>query len=224
MGRIIVYVDGLCEPVNPGGVGCYGFVVVRDGRTVMRGRGVAGSGRGMTNNVAEYSAAIAALTRLLEEGVHDSPDGVEVRSDSQLLVRQMQGVYAVRSPRIRQLHGELRALTGCFPSVSWKWIPRRLNEEADNLSRQAYAEHLAQAARERAAGLRVEPLQGGRWRVLSSRGHRWYTVTLDPDSCTCPAFERGARPCKHIVAARMHALSGGGLRPEGAARPPLREE
>jgi len=204
MSRVIVYVDGLCEPVNPGGIGCYGFVVIRAGETIMRGRGIAGSGPGMTNNVAEYSAAIAALKRLSKEGVSEP---VEIRSDSQLLVRQMQGVYAVRSPHIRKLHRELQALTGRFPSVSWKWVPRHLNEQADTLSREAYAEHLAQTACERAAGLRVEPLEKSRWRVLSSRGHTWYTVTLDPDSCTCPAFERGARPCKHIVAARMHAPS-----------------
>jgi len=124
MGRVIVYVDGLCEPRNPGGVGCYGFVVIRDGKTIMKGRGVAGSGREMTNNVAEYSAAIAALKWLVEEGVTDP---VEVRSDSQLLVRQMQGVYAVKSTRIRGLHRELCALAGRFRSVSWKWVPRHLN-------------------------------------------------------------------------------------------------
>ena len=53
---ITLYFDGLCRPRNPGGVATYGYVIYKDGKKVKRGYGVVGSGTGMTNNVAEYSA------------------------------------------------------------------------------------------------------------------------------------------------------------------------
>jgi len=131
---IIVYVDGCCEPVNPGGTAAYGYVIYHNGQRVADGYGVVGSGPGMTNNVAEYRAAIAALTRLVEIGLVDK---VEVRSDSQLLVNQMCGYYRVKSPRLQPLYHQLSALVTVFPAVRWRWVPREQNEEADRFSKQA---------------------------------------------------------------------------------------
>jgi ribonuclease HI len=53
---ITIFFDGLCRPKNPGGVATFGYVIYKDGEKVKRGCGVVGSGAGMTNNVAEYSA------------------------------------------------------------------------------------------------------------------------------------------------------------------------
>jgi len=193
---IVVYADGLCEPRNPGGVACYGFVAYLGQERIADGWGVVCRGRSATNNVAEYAAARAALQRLLEMGL--DREVVEVRSDSQLLVRQMQGVYSVRSPRIAEAHRALSRLASRFRKVTWRWVPRRLNMEADSLSRKAYREDLER----RAADLEVRPAGSGEYLVLSSRGDRWYRVRIDPPGCECPAFARRPGPCKHIVAVR----------------------
>ena len=193
-----MYADGLCEPRNPGGVACYGFVAWRGDERIAEGWGVACRGRAATNNVAEYAAAQAALERLLEMGLEG--EVVEVRSDSQLLVRQMSGLYAVRSPRIAESHRALSRLASRFRGVRWRWVPRVANREADALSRRAYAEDVAR----RADGLRVREAGDGQFLVLSSRGHTWYKVQVAPERCECPAFARGARPCKHVVAVRRY--------------------
>jgi ribonuclease HI len=82
---VVVYTDGLCEPRNPGGVAC-GFVARRGDEKIAQGWGVVCRGENATSNVAGYAAAQAALERPLELGLEK--ELVEVRSDSQLLVRQ----------------------------------------------------------------------------------------------------------------------------------------
>jgi ribonuclease HI len=148
---LVVHCDGLCEPRNPGGVACYGYVARRGDQVIASGWGVVARGPQATNNVAEYAAAIYALRALLDLGL--SSDPVEVRSDSELLVNQMRGIYAVRSPRIASLHGELQRLARRFREIRWRWVPREENTEADALSRRAYAEAvLAEKAKGAAGG------------------------------------------------------------------------
>jgi ribonuclease HI len=167
-------------------VACYGYLARRGGQVVASGWGVNAQGPQATSNVAEYAAAIKA---------------VEMRSDSQLLVNQMRGIFAVRSLRIAGLHRELQQLARRFPHLQWRWAPREENTEADALSRRAYAEAVLA---EKAQGLQVELLEGGALRVQSSAGSGWYRVTLDPQGCECPVFRGGMRPCcKHMVAARQ---------------------
>jgi ribonuclease HI len=137
---IVVYADGLCEPVNPGGVATYGYVVYRDGEKLTEGHGVV-SHPDPSNNVAEYSACIHALRWLIGSGLTHEP--VEVRSDSQVLIYQLQGLYGVNAPRLIPLHRELRDLAACFRQIAFRWIPREQNAEADALSRKAYEEWIA---------------------------------------------------------------------------------
>jgi ribonuclease HI len=99
---IVVFADGACEPVNPGGIGTFGYVICEDGRCLEEGSGVVGEGA--TNNVAEYTAVIQALRKLLQMGVSGS---VRVKSDSQLLINQLRGVYRVRAGRILPLHRQV---------------------------------------------------------------------------------------------------------------------
>jgi len=56
---INAWIDGACEPVNPGGTASYGLVIKQGDEVIVNNCGVVGSGNGMTNNVAEYSALIA---------------------------------------------------------------------------------------------------------------------------------------------------------------------
>ena len=132
--------DGLCEPKNPGGVATYGFVV-RDenGKIVCEGKGVVGAGfmgDDVTNNVAEYTALIKALECLREKGIKDK---VIIMGDSQLVIRQLKGEYKVRSERIKPLYRRARELLKGI-EYELRWVPRRLNEYADRLSREAFRE------------------------------------------------------------------------------------
>ncbi len=170
--------------------------------------------------MAEYTAVIRALEWLLENGYRD--EKVEVCSDSQLCMFQLQGHYAVRSPRIWLLYERASGLARRFRSVRFRWVPREQNEEADALSRKAYAGAAAAAdlsvrlerASELVAG--VEHLGGSRYRVRSqSDASKSHAVDLGVPSCECPDFRkrcgRAGLRCKHILAAER--VAGGQEQP-----------
>ncbi len=80
-----------------------------------------------TNNVAEYRALIAGLRRAADLGARE----VEVRSDSELLVRQMVGVYRVKSPALRALWAEAQDAAAAVGRVRYFEVPRAENAAAD---------------------------------------------------------------------------------------------
>lgn len=137
-GPVEAHFDGACEPARGGGVAAYGFTV--------HGGGFEHEGRGLavppfhpraTNNVAEYVGAICALEWLARKAY----DGeVLLFGDSQLVVRQMQGEYAVRAAHLRPYHERLRQLERRFRRVEYRWIPREENARADLLSKEAVLE------------------------------------------------------------------------------------
>ena len=135
---LVVNVDGLCEPVNPGGTATSGYVI-RDesGSLIATKSGVVGKGAGMSNNVAEYAALCECLDLLLDRGMTDSP--IEVRSDSTLVVNQMVGKWKFRKGLYEKKYFEAKRLIANFTKLSFRWVPREQNEEADLLSREAYA-------------------------------------------------------------------------------------
>jgi ribonuclease HI len=128
------------EPVNPGGVACYGFAVYRDGVKLEDGCGVIDH-PDSSNNVAEYTACIRALERLVELGLNG--EGVTVRSDSQLLINQLNGFYSVRADRVIPLYERAVMLAKGFKRIRFEWVLREENSEADELSRKAYREHIS---------------------------------------------------------------------------------
>jgi len=132
------YIDGACEPINPGGVATWGWVGYWNGKRVRHAHGVVGEGAGMTNNVAEYAALVYAFRHLKEKG-YDAE--LEIKSDSQLVVNQMSGRWGVKSESIRRAYEEAKELEKSFKKVTYKWIPREQNEEADALSKQAYYQY-----------------------------------------------------------------------------------
>jgi ribonuclease HI len=131
---IVAAFDGSCDP-NPGGICTYGFAVRRDGALLHAGRGLAAPrGPGATNNVAEYAGALRALEWLDAQGLRE---GVILRGDSELVVRQLTGVYRVKSPLLAPLHAAASALMEKFPGLRVEWVPRARNAEADRLSKPA---------------------------------------------------------------------------------------
>ncbi|BBD71945.1 hypothetical protein HS1genome_0334 [Sulfodiicoccus acidiphilus] len=129
------FFDGLCEPVNPGGIATFGYVMVTElGKEQGFGLAAEPWTSDSTNNVAEYTGLICLLKRMLSLGVTE----VEIFGDSQLVIRQLRGEYKVKSSRIEPLYTEARRLLEHFRSVKVEWIPREKNEEADSMTRKAY--------------------------------------------------------------------------------------
>lgn len=137
---IEVYFDGLCQPVNPGGIACYAFVIRRDDRTIHSDYGIAAEpfSKDATNNVAEYTALAKALEWLIANGLNNS-GRIKVKSDSQLVVKQLRGEYKIKSQRIIPLYRQVLLLQSRFPDgVEIRWVPREENKEADSLTNRAY--------------------------------------------------------------------------------------
>lgn len=86
-----------------------------------------------TNNEAEYRAIIAGMERALAEGAST----LLVKTDSQLLVRQMLGQYRVRSENLIPLFEQARALADRFAAVDFEHVDREDNRRADQLANQA---------------------------------------------------------------------------------------
>ena len=129
---LVVEADGGSRG-NPGVAG-YG-ALVRDaasGRVLWEGAAPLGK---ESNNVAEYSGLIAGLGAVLRL---DAGADVEVRMDSKLVVEQMAGRWKIKHPDMRQLALEARDLAAQISaaggSVSFTWIPRERNKDADALS------------------------------------------------------------------------------------------
>lgn len=140
---IVVSFDGACEPTNPGGIASFGYVIQCDGEVLSKGKGIVGEGSNMTNNVAEYQALIEVLADIAKLVRKD--DKVEVKGDSQLVIRQMTGRYQVKSPRIITLFKKAKKLTseirekGCH--LTFRWVNRDENADADVLSHEAFEEY-----------------------------------------------------------------------------------
>jgi len=117
---------------NPGEAGC-GIVLETGGRreehTVYLGT--------TTNNVAEYAALLAALERAHALGLEE----LAVRSDSQLLVEQMNGGYRVKAPHLKSLWLRARTLAAGLRRFSIVYVPRERNRTADALANHAMEHH-----------------------------------------------------------------------------------
>jgi ribonuclease HI len=115
---------------NPGPA-AYGYVLEADDGTLLAAHGerigIA------TNNVAEYSALIAGLEKALELAVPE----VEVISDSELLVKQMNGEYRVKNEALRELSARASQLARQIGDVSYRAVRREHNELADRLVNEA---------------------------------------------------------------------------------------
>ncbi len=126
----VIYSDGASRG-NPGPAAIGAAIFDGQGREVYRisrRLGVA------TNNEAEYRAAIAALEAALALGARR----VELRMDSELVVRQLTARYKVRNPRLIRYHRRILNLRPRFQEVVVRHVPRGENRLADSLANQAF--------------------------------------------------------------------------------------
>lgn len=122
----VAYVDGASRG-NPGPASYAVILRGPDGATRFEAGKYIGRA---TNNVAEYYGLITALDYAAAQGI----ERLLVRSDSELLVRQMQGRYKVKSPDLRPLYERARKQAHGFAYFAIEHVPREQNREADELA------------------------------------------------------------------------------------------
>lgn len=134
MATITINTDGGARG-NPGPAGA--GAVIREGDIILaRVSSYLGE---QTNNWAEYEALIRAL-ELAQEVIGDrlKDVDVEIRMDSQLIVRQMEGLYKVKEPALKEQNARVRKIIDThMKDVRFVYIPREENKEADLLVNQA---------------------------------------------------------------------------------------
>ncbi len=133
--QLVMSIDGAARG-NPGPAGIGVMIQEENGpmeREVWKFIGEA------TNNVAEYEALLLAL----REAGGLKPAGVRIRSDSELLVRQVKGRYRVRNHRLIVLHSQVCDLIKTIPSFHIEHVNRELNRRADALANRAIDEALS---------------------------------------------------------------------------------
>ena len=125
--RLLVHTDGAARG-NPGPAGA--GAVLRDAATgAVVGEVAAALGRA-TNNVAEWTAVRLAL----EEARRLGATHVDLRMDSQLVARQISGVYRVKHPDLAPIHAAVMSMLRSFAGYTVGHVPREQNRDADRLS------------------------------------------------------------------------------------------
>jgi len=138
--RLVMNIDGASRG-NPGPAGI-GVMIREEGgpleRELWKYIGEA------TNNVAEYEALLLALGEAGKLKVAE----VTIRSDSELVVRQVEGRYRVKHPRLAKLHSQACDLMKALPSFHIEHVGRERNRQADALANRAIDEALAASGRD----------------------------------------------------------------------------
>jgi len=125
--KAVLYTDGAASG-NPGPAGI-GYVLITDGKKKRYSAFIGNT----TNNVAEYTALIEGLKTALREGVKE----IEIYMDSELVVKQLKGLYKVKQPHLVLLYQKTKKLLGSFDRYQIAHVRREENKEADILSKEA---------------------------------------------------------------------------------------
>ena len=130
---LTINIDGASRG-NPGLSGI-GIVISRGRQKISEYNGFIGS---TTNNIAEYTA----LKKALKIASTLKDDEITVLSDSELVVKQRNHSYKVRSKQLKIIFREINNLEKFFKSVTYRHVPRDINKEADLLANRAIDEYL----------------------------------------------------------------------------------
>lgn len=128
--NIILNFDGGCWP-NPGGTPVFGWQISdENGKILVENSGKVTEYEKATNNVAEYNGLKSALQFLRNNNWSGS---VLIRSDSELVVKQIKGVYSCKQLHLAKLRDEcLKLMAGKKCEI--EWIPREKNKNCDDLA------------------------------------------------------------------------------------------
>ncbi len=125
--KTTIYIDGASQG-NPGPA-AIGIVICSDKEPVEMYKYIGTT----TNNVAEYTALIYSLQEALILGIRD----VVVKSDSELLVNQLNGIYKVRDLKLHAFYEQFAHLKRGFKNLKVEFIAREENVRADKLANKA---------------------------------------------------------------------------------------
>lgn len=126
---LTMYVDGASSG-NPGPAGIGIVILDHDGRQVGKISSYVGT---RTNNYAEYTA----LIRALRIAIYFKATVVKIRTDSELVVKQILGEYKVKNDQIKKLHDQASALFKSIDNCKIEHVPRSQNDKADYLAKKA---------------------------------------------------------------------------------------
>lgn len=132
--KLILYTDGGARG-NPGPAGAGAHLLDNEGNTVAELTEYLGE---TTNNQAEYRALLLALRKAKDLGATE----IEVRADSELMVRQINGQYKVKNEGLLPVYQEAKKHLLGFAKWTIKHIPREQNKQADALANQAIDAHI----------------------------------------------------------------------------------
>ncbi|MFQ5539372.1 MAG: ribonuclease HI family protein [Candidatus Binatia bacterium] len=138
-GEWCLMVDGAARG-NPGEAGCGAIIYDETGEVVEEICRYLGH---TTNNVAEYQGLLVGLEGALRLGA----SRLQIRSDSELLVRQLNGIYRVKDERLKRLYRRVSALLRQLETYRIIHVPREHNRMADRLANQAIDEALRKTRR-----------------------------------------------------------------------------
>jgi ribonuclease HI len=128
--QVVMHTAVACR-ANPGPAGAGILFTSQSGQLLARGFRFVGE---TTNNEAAYRAILIGLEQAHKRGY----TAVAIRTDSQLVVRQLQGAYRVKQPKLQALHAEaVTVLDGAFASWDIDYIPHHQNLEATRLANKA---------------------------------------------------------------------------------------
>jgi ribonuclease HI len=123
--ELIIHTDGAARG-NPGPA-AYAYTIAGSQDSVIEEAGCLGT---MTNNQAEYIALVKALEHAKQLGTHHH---LRIHSDSELLVKQMNGQYRVKDTKLQDYYKQAVALVGLFDDVHIRHVRRSENSQADRL-------------------------------------------------------------------------------------------
>lgn len=125
---MILFCDGASRG-NPGPA-AFGFVVLEGSRIVAKEGGTLGN---TTNNVAEYEGLIRGIQKSVELGATE----LTVKADSEFMIKQLNGIYKVKTPHIKTLFDRAQVEIKKLKKVQFIHIPREQNSAADAMCNEA---------------------------------------------------------------------------------------
>jgi ribonuclease HI len=189
--RYKAYFDGATRANNPDQM-AIGWYIEESGKTIKEFSEELGYG---TNNEAEYSSLISLLEYIITEKLGD----IIIYGDSNLIVNQVRGDWAVKSVNLQKYHKKASKLYNVVCNCNLNWIPREENKKADELSKKPFKKAVDKGILERAKKVKLEHVRENIWIAHGSK-NVLYAIDSKAKVCSCMAWKQSRGICKHLVA------------------------